>query len=270
MKIPTLILSGSLAVALAAPALARDTNKIVLQPWQEKVAAPRADPAAAQAGSRDLAPAETALGKLPGNLEDDDATDVRSLTAQVEARIETARTRARVAALKEEVAALKAQNTGRVAQAEATAQVAEADAAAAKARADALAQQLRGYQMRQSAEGTTLVLQDVLFSTGSAALQEGAALRLQPLVNYLRGNPNVQVRIDGHTDSQGSDATNQSLSARRAESVRQAIASAGIDAARISAVGHGESQPVASNGNAAGRQQNRRVEITLVGQKIPA
>lgn len=78
----------------------------------------------------------------------------------------------------------------------------------------------------------------------------------------------MKVRIDGHTDAQGSVAMNQQLSQARAESVKSALASMGVDGGRIEAIGHGESQPVADNNTAAGRQQNRRVEVTLVGQQV--
>ena len=106
-----------------------------------------------------------------------------------------------------------------------------------------------------------------VFETGKADLKPGAAERLRPLAKYLAANPQVRVRIDGHTDSQGADAYNQTLSNQRAEAVRTALAGMGVTADRIQAVGHGEAQPVASNANQAGRQQNRRVEVTLMGQQ---
>jgi len=106
-----------------------------------------------------------------------------------------------------------------------------------------------------------------VFETGKADLKPGAAERLRPLANYLTANPEVRVRIDGHTDAQGSDASNQALSNQRAAAVRTALAGMGVTANRIEAIGHGEAQPVASNDNQAGRQQNRRVEVTLMGQQ---
>jgi outer membrane protein OmpA-like peptidoglycan-associated protein len=126
---------------------------------------------------------------------------------------------------------------------------------------------MRGYQMRQTRHGATFDLQDVLFETGSARLRPGAVDRLRPLASYLSANPEVPVRIDGHTDSVGSDSANQLLSERRADSVRAALISMGAEENEFRVAGHGETMPTASNSNATGRQLNRRVEVTLVGQQ---
>lgn len=126
---------------------------------------------------------------------------------------------------------------------------------------------MRDYRMRQTQYGATFDLQDVLFETGSARLRPVAVERLRPLASYLSANPDVPVRIDGHTDSVGSDSANQLLSERRAESVREALRAMGVDEGEFTVVGHGETMPAASNSNATGRQLNRRVEVTLVGQQ---
>jgi len=126
---------------------------------------------------------------------------------------------------------------------------------------------MRGYQMRQTRYGATFDLQDVLFETGSARLRPAAVERLRPLASYLSANPDVPVRIDGHTDSVGSDGANQLLSERRADSVRAALGAMGVEENEFRVAGHGETMPAASNANATGRQLNRRVEVTLVGQQ---
>jgi outer membrane protein OmpA-like peptidoglycan-associated protein len=126
---------------------------------------------------------------------------------------------------------------------------------------------MRGYQMRQTRYGATFDLQDVLFETGSARLRPAALERLRPLASYLSANPDVPVRIDGHTDSVGSDSANQFLSERRAEAVREALNAMGAGEGEFIVAGHGETMPAASNANATGRQLNRRVEVTLVGQQ---
>ncbi|MFD1951673.1 OmpA family protein [Sphingomonas arantia] len=126
---------------------------------------------------------------------------------------------------------------------------------------------MRDYRMKQTRYGATLVLQDVLFRTGSAELRPGAEARLRPLAGYLRANRNVRVRIDGHTDSVGGAAANQQLSERRASTVRQALGTMGVERDRFRVQGFGETTPVATNATPAGRQLNRRVEVTLIGQQ---
>ncbi|WP_267378618.1 MULTISPECIES: OmpA family protein [unclassified Sphingomonas] len=127
---------------------------------------------------------------------------------------------------------------------------------------------MRDYHFRQTPRGAMLTLQeDVLFQTDSDVLRPGAVEKLRPLAAYLRGNPGVRVAIDGFTDSRGSVAHNQDLSERRAASVRSAFDAMGVTRARFSVAGHGEAQPVASNATPAGMRLNRRVEVTLLGQR---
>lgn len=268
-----LLLAATAAMALAAPAIAQD--RIILEQAQAKVFAAKGDSQLTRYGGAQLDEAERALADLRQNLDNDDAKDSRNILNRIDALIETARIRARTAALREQVASAQSRSRAEVETAQARAAAAEREAAAARSQAQAAQQQattlrnqLRDYQMRQTALGAQLVLQDVVFETGRATLRPGASARLQPLVTYLNASPNVRVRIDGHTDSVGSAAYNQRLSEARAASVRSALVAAGVDAARIETVGHGETQPVATNANAAGRQANRRVELTLLGQQL--
>lgn len=127
---------------------------------------------------------------------------------------------------------------------------------------------MREYRFRQTAQGATLTLQeDVLFRTDSAVLRPGAIDKLRPLADYLGANSGVRVMIVGHTDSRGSDAHNQQLSERRAESVRTAFDTMGVTRARFRVEGHGEGEPVATNATPAGMRLNRRVEVTLLGER---
>ena len=127
---------------------------------------------------------------------------------------------------------------------------------------------MRNYRFRQTEQGATMTMQeDVLFRTDSAELRPGAIEKLRPLVGYLRANPGVRVAIIGHTDSRGTDAHNQSLSERRAESVRTAFDQMGVTRARFRVEGHGEREPVATNNTPAGLRLNRRVEVTLLGER---
>jgi outer membrane protein OmpA-like peptidoglycan-associated protein len=84
---------------------------------------------------------------------------------------------------------------------------------------------------------------------------------LADAIKVMRDNPTLNVSVEGHADSVGSDAYNQTLSEKRAVAVKNYLVGAGIDGARISTVGYGESKPIASNDTAEGRAQNRRAEI---------
>ena len=130
---------------------------------------------------------------------------------------------------------------------------------------------MRDYGFRQTARGATMTMSDqVLFATDSATLRPEARGKLQPLADYLRENPGVRVSIDGYTDSRGSDEHNQGLSLRRADAVRAAFDEMGVTRARFSVEGHGEADPVAPNDTPANMQRNRRVEVTLLGQRADA
>ena len=126
---------------------------------------------------------------------------------------------------------------------------------------------MRDYHFRQTQYGATFDIGDVLFDTDSARLRPAALDRLRPLAAYLRAEPGVRVRIDGHTDSRASQAYNQKLSEDRAQAVANALIDMGAGRARFEVRGHGETEPVASNETAQGRQRNRRVEVTLLGQR---
>jgi outer membrane protein OmpA-like peptidoglycan-associated protein len=127
---------------------------------------------------------------------------------------------------------------------------------------------MRSYNFRQTSEGARMTMQeDVLFATDSDVLRPTAIERLRPLAGYLRANPGVRVAIDGHTDSRGTDAHNQDLSERRAQSVREALDDMGVTRARFRVAGHGESNPTATNATAEGMRLNRRVEVTLLGRR---
>jgi outer membrane protein OmpA-like peptidoglycan-associated protein len=268
-------LAATAAVAIASPALADKEDRILLEQAQAKVLAAKGDANISRYGGTQLDEAERAISDLRTNLDNDDAADARNIMNRIDALVETAKVRARTAALKDQLASAQTRQVAEVDAARARADAAEREAAAARSQAAAAQQQannlrnqLRDFQLRQTAAGAQLVLQDVIFETGKATLKPGAAARLQPVVAYLNASPNVRVRIDGHTDSVGDAAMNLRLSQARAAAVRSALVTAGVDASRIDAVGHGESQPVGTNVNAAGRQANRRVELTLLGQQL--
>jgi len=148
-------------------------------------------------------------------------------------------------------------------QARADAGAAQLAAANATEQSAELQRQIDELQARPTDRGLVLTLGDVLFATGKANLIAGATGNLDKLVAFLNSYPERTAIIEGYTDSVGSEAYNQDLSERRAESVRSYLASRGIAPARLSSSGKGEYGPVADNGSATGRQQNRRVEVTI-------
>lgn len=114
------------------------------------------------------------------------------------------------------------------------------------------------------AVGDSIVLHGVNFEFDKARLTVNAKAILDMVVGALQAAPAVQVEIGGHTDSRGSDSYNQRLSEERAHSVMAYLAEQGIDAARLTAKGYGETQPVADNDTDEGRELNRRVELKIV------
>ena len=134
---------------------------------------------------------------------------------------------------------------------------------AAEAQVDTLQQQLASLQAQQTERGIVLTVGDVLFDVGQATLKPGAVNEIVRLAQFLEENPDRKVSIEGHTDSTGSLSTNLVLSQRRAESVADTLVAAGVPRDRIVTSGLGPDFPVANNATAAGRQQNRRVEVVI-------
>jgi outer membrane protein OmpA-like peptidoglycan-associated protein len=136
-------------------------------------------------------------------------------------------------------------------------------AASSEQQATELQRQIDVLQARPTDRGLVLTLGDVLFETGRSGLKMGATGNLNRLVAFLNEYPDRTALIEGYTDSVGSEDYNQGLSERRADSVKSYLVGEGIGTTRLSASGKGERDPVASNDSAAGRQQNRRVEVII-------
>jgi len=194
------------------------------------------------------------------------AEDQRSvLSAQRERARLDARTR-EVDAAKDQVVTARAESAEQkvvAEQARGDADAARLAAASSEQQAAELQRQVDTLQAKPTDRGLVLTLGDVLFTTGRADLKTGASGNLNRLVAFLDKYPDRTVAIEGYTDSVGSEEYNQGLSERRADSVKSYLAGQGIDAIRISASGKGESDPVSGNDSAAGRQQNRRVEVII-------
>jgi len=157
--------------------------------------------------------------------------------------------------------------------AEQQAQHAQAAAAQSEQEKERLRQQLREQlnvilETRETARGLIVNLSDVLFDTGSANLKPGAREKLARVAGILASHPDLHIEIEGHTDSVGGEDFNQHLSEKRAESVRAYLVEQKVSPSVVGTAGFGESRPVATNGTAAGRQQNRRVEIVVSGESI--
>jgi outer membrane protein OmpA-like peptidoglycan-associated protein len=141
---------------------------------------------------------------------------------------------------------------------------------AAQARARNLERELAELQAEETDRGLVLTLGDVLFETGQATLMPGALTTVDRLAQFMGDYPERTVRIEGHTDSVGSDALNQRLSEQRAAAVRDALVARGVDTRRIQTVGYGATRPIASNDTSGGRQQNRRIEVVVSGDEVDA
>lgn len=187
----------------------------------------------------------------------DDANMARDEAQAAKSDAEMARIDAELA----RKAAESSMNEANLAKSETNAALDAADEATRKN--DALMLELTDLQAKKTERGVQLTLGDVLFSTGKADLKPGSAAKLDQLVKALANVPERNILIEGFTDSVGSDAMNQTLSQNRANTVSAYLSRSGVPAARITANGKGETLPVAGNELAAGRQLNRRVEVTI-------
>lgn len=127
-----------------------------------------------------------------------------------------------------------------------------------------LEEELEGAKVERVGEGIQVTFDSaILFAVNSYTLSQDSEANLTSLAASLQEYPNTELVIAGHTDSSGSEEYNQKLSEQRADAAATYLVRAGVDASRLSIVGHGEMEPVASNDTNFGRQQNRRVEVAI-------
>jgi outer membrane protein OmpA-like peptidoglycan-associated protein len=224
-------------------------------------------------------------------MEDEYAAGVKAAADQREAdaRAQAAQSDAERAAAERQQ--LESERARQAAQAEADRSAKDADAARAAALAQQqqaqaqlnqseqekaqLREQLRQQlnmilETRETARGLIVNMSDVLFDSGKYTLKPGAREKLAKIGGIILAHQGLKLEVEGHTDSVGSDEYNQKLSEQRANSVRDYLVSQGVTGDSITAMGLGKTGPVTDNTTAAGRQQNRRVEMVVSGEPIGA
>jgi outer membrane protein OmpA-like peptidoglycan-associated protein len=140
--------------------------------------------------------------------------------------------------------------------------------AAEHARATALASELASLKTQQTDRGMVLTVGDVLFAPGKAEVGPGGQRSIDKLAQFLKAYPKRNVVIEGHSDNVGNEEFNVKLSQQRADAVRDLLVSRGVAAQRIQTKGYGPKFPVVDNDTAAGRQQNRRVEVLVLNEGV--
>jgi outer membrane protein OmpA-like peptidoglycan-associated protein len=266
--------------------------QISLQNAEDEYAGRSTNKKTVSQNSRDAAQtAEDARLITIRKIEDQQAADQRAAAARREAdaaaqasaadadRAAADRARREAERAKEEsdAAAQRALQDRQAAVAASAAESERARMAVAQAEADKahLREQLREQlnavlETRETARGLIVNMSDVLFDTGKYTLKPGAKEKLAKIAGILLGHPGLQLEVDGHTDSVGSDEFNLKLSEERADVVRSYLVAQGVSQESVSAHGFGKDQPVATNETAAGRQLNRRVELVVSGPAIAA
>ncbi|MGH8257917.1 MAG: OmpA family protein [Steroidobacteraceae bacterium] len=290
-------LGASLALVLSACASLSPQQKSAYAQAQAEVQHLESEPLANQAAGQPLRQARDALSNADSAVKHHDAQDVmywsymatrraeigEAMVAELRARNQVASATAERARLqlafqrqRTELAQSQAHQAREQAQSaqqqlqqqQQRLQAQQTQQQLAQVRAQAQQQQqqareqLEALQARQTSQGMVLTLSgSPLFATGSDTLEPGAVQSLQNVAHLMQQHPMMKVRVQGFTDNRGSDQYNDELSQRRAQAVANALESDGVDPTRLEPIGRGKSLPVASNNSAAGRQQNRRVEL---------
>jgi outer membrane protein OmpA-like peptidoglycan-associated protein len=285
-----------IAVSREAVQTAEDARAVAVKKMDEvRLANERQDSSDAQAKSQEQADDATRQKEQAQS----DAAKAQAATAQAEsdainaqaarAQAESDATRARTDAADAQAATAKAKSDMADSQASAAAALSATQADADQSRLAAQQAQLRAQQAetekaamrtklsdqlnkilqtRDSARGLIVSMSDVLFDTGKYSLKPGAREKLAKVAGILLAYPGLNIEVGGYTDNVGGDAMNQTLSENRAGSVRDYLVREGVSTNSVSSRGFGNTLPVASNDNSAGRQQNRRVELLVSGEAI--
>jgi outer membrane protein OmpA-like peptidoglycan-associated protein len=271
-----------IAVSREAVQTAEDARAIAVKKLDElRLANERQDSANAQAKSQGQADAAIRQKeRAQSDAEKAEAAKRQAESDSAKARADTADAQTAAAQARSDMANSQAASANAVSaaqadadqsrlaaqQAQASAQQAETDKGAMRTR---LSEQLNSIlQTRDSARGLIVSMSDVLFDTGKYSLKPGAREKLAKVAGILLAYPGLNIEVGGYTDNVGSDQMNQTLSENRAGSVRDYLVKEGVLTNSVSARGFGNTLPVASNDESAGRQQNRRVELLVSGEAI--
>jgi outer membrane protein OmpA-like peptidoglycan-associated protein len=180
---------------------------------------------------------------------------------------------AQAAQAKQQADAARAQAEAAEARAKSAENAANARATASEQGAQALREKLRAQlnavlQTTETARGLIVNLNDVLFDTGKYTLKSNAQISLAKIATIIALYPSLHIKVEGYTDSTGAPAFNQTLSENRADTVMNFLATNGVPPANVTAKGYGATNFVGDNSTAAGRAQNRRVDLVVYGQAI--
>jgi len=198
-----------------------------------------------------------------------DRAKSEALAASAQAQLDKAAAdAARQAALAEQAKAQAEAEKARMAAADANSALKESEAEKKQMRQRLLAQLNAVLQTRDTARGLIVNMSDVLFDFGKATLRLETREKLAKVSGIVLAYPGLHLALEGHTDSVGSEAFNQTLSEERAGNVRDYLVGQGIGMASLTALGMGKGDPIATNDTDAGRQKNRRVEMVVSGEAI--
>jgi outer membrane protein OmpA-like peptidoglycan-associated protein len=266
-------------VAREAVQMAEDARLITVKKIEEEILA---NERAAGAKRESDAERRRAAAQMETERTRRDAETARMAAVNEAARVKSETDAQRAAARSDIDAATKAKAEADAARM--AAQAATADAQAATREANALrlkaeaektalrAQLLQQFSLvletRDTARGLIVNMSDVLFDTGKFTLRPAAREKLAKVAGIISGHPGLKLEVEGHTDNVGGDDYNQTLSEQRGSAVRDYLTQQGIAGSSVTTKGFGKTQPVASNDTAAGRQQNRRVELVVSGEII--
>jgi outer membrane protein OmpA-like peptidoglycan-associated protein len=250
-----------IAVAREAVQTAEDAREIAVKKIDEENQANERQ-ASSDAQARSKAQADDAI-RVKEQAESD-AAKAQADAAKAQADMATNQTASAAAITAAQVDADRSRMIAQ--QAQQGEQQAVTDKAAMRAQ---LSEQLNKIlETRDSARGLIVSMSDVLFDTGHYSLKPGAREKLAKVAGILLAYPGLNIAVGGYTDNVGGDAMNQKLSENRAGAVRDYLVQQGVSTNSVSAQGFGNSLPVASNDNSAGRQENRRVELVVSGDAI--